>query len=332
MQILVTGSTGFIGGSLCRELVERGHTVRAFHRESSNLRLLEGLAVEHAIGDLTRPETLRAACEGMEAVFHAAALLGGPEKPGHMYAVTVEGTRAVLQAARQAGVRRVVHTSSVAALGVPETGALNQPVLLNESHTWNYRSDYWPYGYAKYLAEMEVQKAVAEGQDVVIVNPSIVFGAGDVYRQTSSMVVQVARSKLPALAGGGANFVHIKDVVDGHLAALERGQRGERYILGGANLTFVKAVDTIAMVTGGSAPALVLPVGVVKALAGPVQLLQSFIDLPLSGNMLHMVGRHFYYDIRKAQSELGLAQPRRVEDAVREAYEWFLQVGALVKR
>jgi dihydroflavonol-4-reductase len=226
----------------------------------------------------------------------------------------------------------VVHTSSVAALGVPETGALNQPVLLNESHTWNYRSDYWPYGYAKYLAEMEVQKAVAEGQDVVIVNPSIVFGAGDVYRQTSSMVVQVARSKLPALAGGGANFVHIKDVVDGHLAALERGQRGERYILGGANLTFVKAVDTIAMVTGGSAPALVLPIGVVKALAGPVQLLQSFIDLPLSGNMLHMVGRYFYYDIRKAQSELGLAQPRRVEDAVREAYEWFLQVGALVKR
>lgn len=331
MQILVTGSTGFVGGSLCKELVERGHTVRAFHRESSNLRLLEGLPVEHVIGDLTHPETLQAACKGMEVVFHAAALLGGPEKPGQMYAVTVEGTRAVLQAARQAGVRRVVHTSSVAALGVPETGALNQPVLLDESHTWNYRSDYWPYGYAKYLAEMEVQKAVAEGQDIVIVNPSIVFGAGDIYRQTNSLVVQVARGKLPALADGGANFVHITDVVDGHLAALERGQRGERYILGGENLTFVKAVDTIARITGGSVPRLILPVGVVKALAGPAHMLQAFIDLPLSGNMLHMVGRYFYYDIRKAQSALGLTQPRRVEDAVSEAYEWFLQVGAIVK-
>jgi dihydroflavonol-4-reductase len=314
MQILVTGSTGFVGGSLCKELVERGHSVRAFHRESSNLRLLEGLPVEHVIGDLTRPETLQAACEGIEVVFHAAALLGGPEKPGQMYAVTVEGTRAVLQAAR-----------------LPETGALNQPVLLDESHTWNYRSDYWPYGYAKYLAEMEVQKAVAEGQDIVIVNPSIVFGAGDIYRQTNSLVVQVARGKLPALAEGGANFVHILDVVDGHLAALERGQRGERYILGGENLTFVKAVDTIARITGGSVPRLILPVGIVKVLAGPAQMLQAFLDLPIAGNMLHMVGRYFYYDTRKAQSELGLTQPRRVEDAVSEAYEWFLQVGAIKK-
>jgi dihydroflavonol-4-reductase len=293
MQILVTGSTGFVGGSLCKELVARGHTVRAFHRESSNLRLLEGLAVEHVIGDLTRPETLQAACEGMEVVFHTAALLGGPEKPGQMYAITVEGTRAVLQAARQAGVRRVVHTSSVAALGVPETGALNQPALLDESHTWNYRSDYWPYGYAKYLAEMEVQKAVAEGQDVVIVNPSIVFGAGDIYRQTNSLVVQVAKNKVPALAEGGANFVHIMDVVDGHLAALEHGQRGERYILGGENLTFVKAVEIIAGVTGGSVPKLILPIGVVKVIAAPVQLLQAYIDLPITGNMLHMVGRYF---------------------------------------
>ena len=121
MKVLVTGSTGFIGGALCQALAAQGHVVRAFHRPNSSLRRLEGLDVEHAQGDLTQPATLEAACAGMEVVFHAAAWMGGSEV-GRLYAVTVEGTRAVLQAAQRAGVRRVIHTSSVAALGVPPPG------------------------------------------------------------------------------------------------------------------------------------------------------------------------------------------------------------------
>ena len=117
--------------------------------------------------------------QGIEVVFHAAAWMGGHDQPGRQYAVTVEGTRNMLQAARKAGVRRVVHTSSVAALGVPDAARQpNEAQLMNENHTWNYRPDYYPYGYAKYLAELEVQKAVAQGLDVVIVNPTLVFGAG----------------------------------------------------------------------------------------------------------------------------------------------------------
>ncbi len=330
MKVLVTGSTGFIGGALCRELVGRGHEVHAFHRPSSALRLLEDLPVLHAIGDLTQVDTLLSAMEGIEVVFHAAAMLAG-DNPGRMYAVTVEGTRAVLEAARKAGVRRVVHTSSVAALGVPESGPLDRPGLLNESHTWNYLPERWPYGYAKYLAELEVQRAVAEGQDIVIVNPSIVYGAGDVYRQTSSLVVQVARHKLPALVEGGANFVHLQDVVDGHLAALEKGQCGERYILGGENLTLTKAVEKAAGVVGAHPPSIVLPGGVGRALAGPARLLRNILDLPVEPEILYLAGKYFYYDTHKAQVELGLPTPRPVEDGMAEAFAWFQQVGALPK-
>jgi dihydroflavonol-4-reductase len=332
LNILVTGSTGFIGAQLCRALVERGHTVRAFHRATSNLRLIADLAVEHAIGDLTQPETIQPAMQGVEVVFHTAAQLGGDE-PGRMYTVTVEGTRAILQAAREAGVRRVVHTSSVAALGVPEQVPASRGAAaalpLDENHTWNFRPDYWPYGYAKYLAELEVQKAVTAGLDVVIVNPTVVFGAGDIYRQDSSIVMQVARRKVNVLAEGGLNAVHISDVVDGHLAAMECGKCGERYILGGENLTYHELIRKIAVMVGAPVPILVLPGGLLRLVARPMRLLQPFLDLPVSASDLHLAGYYFYFETRKAQVELGLLPPRPVEDALLAAYGWFKQPQGL---
>lgn len=320
MRVLVTGSTGFIGAHLCRGLLEQGHQVRAFHRSSSSLRLLEGLEVEHAIGDLTLPDSLQSAMEGVEAVFHAAAWMGGNEQPGKLYAVTVEGTRAVLNAARKAGVRRLVHTSSVAALGVPELG---QSGMLNENHTWNFRPDHYAYGYAKYLAELEVQKAVALGLDAVIVNPSVVFGAGDVYRQASSIVAQVAHRKVRVSVEGGINAVHVADVVAGEIAALERGRTGQRYILGGENLTYAALLKTIASAAGVPAPTSVLPAGIVRAFSGFAGGLQRYLDLPVAAETLHLAGYYFYYDLRKAQVELELAPPRPVRQAVEEAYRWF---------
>jgi dihydroflavonol-4-reductase len=329
LNVLVTGSTGFIGSQLCRALVERGHTVRAFHRATSNLRMIADLPLEHAVGDLTRPETIQPALQGIEVVFHTAAQLGGDE-PGRMYTVTVEGTRTVLQAALEAGVRRVVHTSSVAALGVPEEvsgSALSRPI--DEAHTWNFRPDYWPYGYAKYLAELEVQKAVTSGLDVVIVNPTVVFGAGDNYRQDSSIVMQAARHKVNFLVVGGLNAVHIADVVEGHLAALASGRCGERYILGGVNLTHQELIRKIAAIVGVPVPILVLPGGLLRAAARPMRLLQPFLELPVSASDLHLAGYHFYFDTRKAQVELGLQPPRPIEDALLEAYSWFKQPAGL---
>lgn len=327
MKILVTGSTGFIGSSLCRALCAQGHQVFAFHRPTSTLRMLEDLPVEHLLGDLTRPETVADAVEGKDVVFHAAALLGG-EQSGRMYAVTVEGTRTVLQAALLAGVQRVVHTSSVAALGVPEYG-LSHALPLDENHAWNFRPDYWPYGYAKHLAETEVQKAVAQGLDAVIVNPSVVFGSGDVYRQSSSMIVKTARRRLPALVEGGSNIVHIDDVVEGHLAALERGRCGERYILGGENLTHTQLLQQIAAMTGTNLPAVVLPASIARRLVLPLRLAQPFLDLPLSFRSFYLAGYQFFYNTARARETLGVPLARPAQQALQDAYDWFVSVGAI---
>jgi dihydroflavonol-4-reductase len=324
MRILVTGSTGFIGAHLCRGLLEQGHQVRAFHRPSSSLRLLEGLELEYALGDLTQPETLLAAMEEIEVVFHAAAWMGGHDQPGRQYTVTVEGTRNVLQAAQKAGVRRVIHTSSAAALGIPDSSSRHQePHLINENHSWNYRPDYYPYGYAKYLAELEVQRAVAQGLDVVILNPTVVFGAGDVYRQTSSLVTQIAERRLSVAIEGGINCVHVTDVVEGHLAALACGVPGQRYILGGENLTHLRLLQIIAECTEAPPPSVMLPTWLVRSLAGPASLLNAFLNLPVSPELLRLAGYCFFYDTHKAEQELGLTQHRPVKEAVNEAYTWF---------
>lgn len=320
MKILVTGSTGFIGSQLCRALVEQGHDVRAFHRASSSLRSLEGLegSLEHAIGDLTQPETLAAALRGVEAVFHSAGLIFAGSQPGRLYAVNVEGTRALLQAAQEAGVRRVVHTSSVSALGVPLSGAA--PV--DERHTWNFPAQDWPYGYAKYLAEMEVQKAVAAGLDVVIVNPGVVIGAGDIYNAPRSILARILRRQVPFITTGGSNVVHIADVVAGHLAALERGKRGERYLLCGQNLSHPEFIQTASAAAGVPAPTLMLPPGLVRAMAGPLGWLRAFIDAPVPAELLRLAGYYFYYDGEKARSALNLPEPRPAAEAIGEALEW----------
>jgi dihydroflavonol-4-reductase len=326
MNVLVTGSTGFIGGALCRALVAQGHTVRAFHRSTSSLSLLEGLPVEHATGDLTQPATLEAAMQGIEVVFHTAAMLGHMHDPGRMYAITVEGTRFVLQAALKARVRRVVHTSSVAALGVPERGPGGipaDPPLLDEAHSWNYIPGRWPYGYAKNLAEQEVQKAVAQGLDVVIVNPAVVIGPGDIYRLSDSIVVNVARRRFPVAAQGGMNVVHIDDVVAGHLAALERSRTGERTILGGENISLLAFLALTASVTGAPPPRGVLPMWVIRPLAWAARLASTFINLPVDTSLLNLAGYYFYYDLTKSQRDLGLPAPRPARMAVEDAWAWF---------
>lgn len=324
MRVLVTGSTGFLGSQLCRALVQRGAQVVAFHRPSSWLRGLEGLPVEHAAGDLTRPETLAPAMQGVDVVFHAAALLDADRQPGKAYTVTVEGTRAVLEAALQAGVQRVVHTSSVAALGLPSGG-----MPLTEDSTWNCPPDRWLYGYTKYLAELEVQAAVARGLDAVIVNPTYVLGPGDLYRQSSSPVVLVAERRIPALVEGGLNVVHVHDVIAGHLAALEHGRCGHRYLLGGENMTVSELINRIAAAAGVPAPRVWVPGTAARRLGRLLRAAGSLFSFPLSPHLLELAGYNFWVDTQKSRAQLRLGTQRSADQAIRDAYAWFVEAGAI---
>jgi dihydroflavonol-4-reductase len=327
VTILVTGATGFIGSHLCRALVEHGEAVRAFHRPSSQLVGLEGLPVEHALGDITQPETLEAALHGVQTVFHTAAYLGPARDLDYAYGVTVGGTRTLLAAAQHAGVERVIHTSSVAALGVPiHTPASPDPALnrgMDETHTWNFPPHLWPYGHAKYLAEMEVQHAVARGLDAVIVNPAVVVGPGDLNRVSGEIILQVARGRVPVSIPGGLNVIHIADVVRGHLVAWKQGRTGERYILGHENLTHRAFLELVASVTGARPPRIFLPARPVRWLARPVTFLARWLPLPIAGEALHKAGYHFYYDTRKARSQLGLDQLLSARQGIEEAYVWY---------
>ena len=327
MLALVTGSTGFIGSHLCWSLTAAGHDVRAFHRPNSSLFLLENLDVEHWIGDITQPDSLADALKDVEVVFHTAAKLGIPRDPDLMYAITVVGTRNVLNAAIAGRVRRVVHTSTVAALGVPEKPHNKHiaPLAMNEYHTCNFPPQWWPYGHSKYLAEMEVQNAVANGLDAVIVNPALVIGAGDINRVGGNVIIKAAQGILIAAPPGGLNVVHIDDVVLGHLAALDRGRTGERYILGGENLSHMEFMQIVASVVGIQGPRAAIPEWLIRGLAGPVEIAAKFLPLPIGGDLLHKAGYYFYCDTHKAHQELGFSDLRSTHTAIEEAYIWYRQ-------
>lgn len=329
MRALVTGATGFIGSNLCRALVEHGYSVRAFHRPTSNLAILKGLEIETVAGDITDLESLIVAMQGIDVVFHCAAQLGQVSDLSIMKHITVNGTQNVIQAALENGVHRFIHTSSVAALGVPPLIKTGQPYLLDETHTWNYRPRWWMYGYTKYLAELEIQKAVAHGLDAVIVNPTIVLGAGDIHRVSGNIIIYLARHHLPMAVEGGANIVHIADVIDGHLAALNFGKTGERYIIGGENLTHFDFLSRISQVIHRSPPKWNLPAKLLTTLNPLYSAVEKLSPLPISTSLLRLAGRYFYYDTQKAQNQLHLSPPRSITDAIQQCYDWYVAQGVL---
>ena len=332
MKILVSGSTGFIGSHLCRKLLELGHEVRAFHRPDSPLLLIDGLSVESAIGDITQPNTLKSALQDIEIVFHAAAKLG-KSTPDETYRVTVAGTRNVLEACRAAAVKRVIHISSVAALGLPAINGKSPEItpnyLINENHSWNYLPRWWSYGYAKHLAEMEVQYATTRGLDSVIVNPTLVIGAGDINRVAGDVILRVARGQFKVTSAGGLNAIHIKDVVNGCISVMESGSTGHRYILGHENLTHTDFLKLIARKTGANPPRLILPGRFLRGFAGVISAIEEIIPLPFAGDALRKIGYYFYYDTEKIKSELGLMNMYTVEDGITEALEWYRSQGVI---
>lgn len=333
MRILVTGATGFIGSRLCRALLADGHQVRALHRPRSPLQALAGLPVERVVGNVLDRESIDPCVEGMHAVIHCAGELG--PRASHLKSEAVitshvVGTRNVAQASLRYGVDRFIYTSSVAALGVPSlpSSAETTP-LMTEAHQWNYGTRRWPYGYAKHMAELEVLEAVHAGLNGVIVNPSIVIGAGDLNQVSNAFIVFMALHGLPLAVPGGVNVVHIEDVLQGHLAALERGRSGERYLLTGENLSIPRLLTLTAEIVHQRPPRWTIPDWGLGIAASVVDLIPGLLGLPLSGSLLRMAGRFFFYDGSKARSELGLGLPRPYHKAAAESLAWYAEKGYL---
>lgn len=326
LKAFVTGATGFLGSHVARVLADQGADLRLLVRATSNLRNLQGLKAETATGDLRDPGSLEKAMSGCDTVFHVAADYRlWARDPWEMYRSNVEGTRAILEAARKNGVSRVVHTSSVATMGFTENGHPadeDSPVSL--AHMIGH------YKRSKFMAEQIALAAGRSGLYVVTVNPTTPVGEQDVKpTPTGRIVLDFLKRKFPAYVETGLNLVDVRECARGHLAALEKGKPGERYILGGEDLTLKQILDKLAKITGLPSPTVKLPY-VFAFVAGVV-------DETITGRLLHrepratvdtvrMGKKKMFASSNKAQRELGW-KIVPVEDALRRAVDWFRANG-----
>jgi dihydroflavonol-4-reductase len=221
-------------------------------------------------------------------------------------------------------VERFIFTSSLSAMGIPEKNE-----LLTEAHEFNLSPEMFPYGAAKYAAEKIVREKVAQGLDAVILNPSLVLGPGDLNQITGSMVVEAARGWGFFYVSGGANYVHISDVARGHVAAALHGEKGQRYILGGENISHKDAFTTLTEIVGRRPPWLHIPDWLVRVGARALKLLPRFPFLPFDANQLRLSQNHIYCAIHPARQALGLGEPLSFRQAAQDAYEWYLQAGII---
>ena len=327
MKALVTGATGFVGAAVARALLGAQWQVRVLARRSSDRRNLKNLDVEVAEGDLADPGSLQRAAQGCEGLFHVAADYRlGARDPSELYRANVEGTRNVLSAARRSGVQRMVYTSSVATIGIPADGSPGDEQSANslENMIGHYKR-------SKYLAEQLVREAAQGGISVVIVSPSTPVGPGDVKpTPTGQMVLDAAAGRMPAYVDTGLNIVHVDDVAAGHLLAYARGRAGERYILGGQDMSLREILEMIAALEGRNAPRLRLPYGVVLPIA---YLAEGFARLSGRSGRITLEGvrmsrKKMFFSSAKAVRELGY-QWRPPLHAFEDAIRWFRDNGLL---
>jgi dihydroflavonol-4-reductase len=318
-KALVTGATGFLGSHIVQALIAKDIHCVALHRAASNKELLHGMDVEWREGDVRDAPTLESAMAGCDTVFHTAAVVSfWGKKREVQFEVNVTGTRNVVNTCLSAGVKKLVHTSSVAALGFRPDGG-----LIDETTVYNWGPDIG-YKYSKHLAEKEILAGVKQGLDAVMVNPSVIVGGGDIAVHGGQLVLDIARGKVPGYTAGGMNVVAVHDVVHGHIAAAEHGQAGERYILGGENLTHKAVFELAAKVSCARAPRINVPIPFVKLFAKTCDLYGAVTgrEPMITSELVSGVGANNWYSSDKAERELGYS-PGPVEPAFREAYEWY---------
>jgi len=325
MWALVTGGTGFIGSSIVRELLAAGYQVRALVREHSDLKNLDGLDVDVVYGDITDPASLRRALQGCARLFHAAALYSfWVKRKSLIYKINVEGTRNVLQAAKESGIERVVYTSSVAALAVPSrrTPVTERTPIYPEKIIGDYKK-------SKYYAEQVAIEYARAGLPVVIVNPTFPVGPRDIKpTPTGQTILDFLNHRLPAYVETGMNVVDVENVAKGHILAAGRGKTGERYILGGENMPMSQLLSLLSRITGIAPPRVKLPQLPILALSYlNTGLCRVTGRIPrMTPDTIRMSRHYMYYDPGKAIRELGLPQGSP-EVALAKAVTWFRDNG-----
>jgi dihydroflavonol-4-reductase len=326
MKVFLTGSTGFVGGHVAKKFAAGGADLRLLIRKTSRLDHLEGLNAQTIIGDLREPETLRSAIAGCDIVAHVAADYRlWVRDPQAMIAANVNGTRDLLRIAREEGVRRVVYTSSVATMGFKSDGT-----IVDEQTPVSLKDMIGHYKRSKYLAEQEALQAAGSGQQVMILNPTSPIGSSDLKpTPTGQIVVDFLNRKFPAYMDTGLNLVDVEEVARVHVAAAEIGNPGERYILGGENLTLKQILDKMSAITGLPSPTMKVPHSVAMAFA--------YFDQTLTGRIrgrepratvesVRMGKKKMYASSAKAERELGF-RILPVYSALRTAIEWFRAHG-----
>jgi dihydroflavonol-4-reductase len=326
MLAFVTGATGFLGSHVARVLDEQGARLRLLVRSSSDLCNIAELNADRVLGDLRDPASIEKALAGCDALFHVAADYRlWVRDPEQMYRSNVEGTRGLIEAARKQGVRRIVYTSSVATMGFGSNGTLadeNSPVSLDDM--------IGPYKRSKFMAEQVAFEAARAGVDVVVVNPTTPIGERDLKpTPTGRIVVDFLKRKFPAYVDTGLNLVDATECARGHVQALEKGRAGQRYILGGENLTLKQILDRLAAITGLPSARVKLPY--VFALAAGV------VDEIVTGRIMgrepratidavRMGRKKMFITSAKAERELGW-RPGPVDGALRRSVDWFRANG-----
>ncbi len=333
-RVLVTGATGFIGSAVTRNLLTRGQEVVALVEPGADTANLEGLDVKQVVGDLRRADDVRQVVSGCRAVFHVAALYRfWARDPSAFYAINVDGTRNVLGAATEAGVERLVYTSTVGTLGLENV--TDGSTAADERSYPDVRHLYGSYKRSKYVAEHEVLRAAAEGLPVSLIMPTFPLGPGDrAPTPTGQLVLDYLNGRVPGFVNTILNVAHVDDVAEGQVLALERGRNGRSYILGGENLTLEQLLGELAAITGLPRARIKVPRAVSLAVAAVSETIEGRIlhrhpSIPLEA--ARMSTSQMAFDVSRAKDELGYA-PRPAIEALEASARWFVDSGMVSER
>ena len=326
MKKLVTGSTGFIGSAITRELIKNGEEVKVLIRKTSDTRNIDNLEVERVYGDIRDVDSMKNALKGCDTLFLTAAYFAHwAPNPKLLYEVNVGGTKASLQAALEADIEKVVYTSTNNAI------AASGPIPATEEKTFNYWEAGDHYSMSKYIAENEGRMFISKGLQLVIVNPTLVIGINDIKPTPSGqMIIDVVKKKMPGYIDGGINIIDVEDVAQGHILAATKGKVGDRYLLGNRNVTVYEYLKLIADIAGVKPPAIKLPYKLALALGHIFELGSYITKKPpvVTASEVRIGKMTEWYDCSKAVNELGLPQTP-IEITIKKAINWFEEYGYL---